>query len=343
MYAKLQAYQPGRHCETTMLGALLHSVRCSISEPMLFGLGQGLDFDFAHDPRPESQSVMITGRNGPQELVTNACAALRIDPLTTQVTDEDEAHKDLVTLVRAGTVVGVSVDIFYLDYFASKSHFSAHCIAVEAIDDQVAYVIDTAQQGGRQQLPVTSLRRARSSNIGYKPSPQWSVHVEAAAEPIGCTRLVEPAWYALGATCRRMLSTRGPDRGLRGMRTAAAYFASVPYTLDEAARQAELARFWRFAGTGGSNFRTLFTQFLTELHLLSEDPLLLQPISEFTQVQRLWDEAIDTLLAVDPASAPASSADVLPDFLSSLATAEDRAFGHLLEVAVTHLAAAAAR
>lgn len=34
----------GQHCETTATGTLLHQLGIKLSEPMLFGLGEGLSF-----------------------------------------------------------------------------------------------------------------------------------------------------------------------------------------------------------------------------------------------------------------------------------------------------------
>lgn len=34
----------GQHCETTATGTLLHQLGIELSEPMLFGIGEGLNF-----------------------------------------------------------------------------------------------------------------------------------------------------------------------------------------------------------------------------------------------------------------------------------------------------------
>ena len=38
------SFPAGQHCETTTLGALLRHEGLDLSEPMLFGLGEGLGF-----------------------------------------------------------------------------------------------------------------------------------------------------------------------------------------------------------------------------------------------------------------------------------------------------------
>jgi hypothetical protein len=45
---KIENLKPfeGQHCETTATGTLLRQLDIELSEPMLFGLGQGLGFIF---------------------------------------------------------------------------------------------------------------------------------------------------------------------------------------------------------------------------------------------------------------------------------------------------------
>jgi hypothetical protein len=67
------SFPTGQHCETTTLGALLRHEGLELSEPMLFGLGEGLGFiywdasnmDFrssaAASSRPRSPGPSPTG------------------------------------------------------------------------------------------------------------------------------------------------------------------------------------------------------------------------------------------------------------------------------------------
>lgn len=45
---KIEKYNPffGQHCETTATGSLLNHIGVELSEPMLFGVGEGLGFLF---------------------------------------------------------------------------------------------------------------------------------------------------------------------------------------------------------------------------------------------------------------------------------------------------------
>src|SRR5262249_8104546 len=142
-----------------------------------------------------------------------------------QPADPESAQAEAAALLDAGLVVGVTVDIFYLDYFTSRSHFAAHCIALYGLDDTTAYVVDTEQQGGAQQLPAKSLRLARGSSEGFMPTPNRQVHLGVLPGRLRAgldSLLIGQAWDAMRLAALRMLDDRGPNRGIAGLRKAAA-------------------------------------------------------------------------------------------------------------------------
>lgn len=204
---------PGVHCETTMLNNMLRYSGIDVSEALIFGLGRGIDAQFFPPPPHTGIPPMLTGRVEPGRIAADACAAMGLTLVTRQDADDAGAHARAVAALSAGSVVGVTVDIFHLDYFASQAHFSAHCIALHGLDDSTAYVADTSQQGGAQQLPLESFTRARASDEGFMPSPastgtSTTAPVRRRAErqrsPPRCGRpfSAPPAvvWIAVGVT-----------------------------------------------------------------------------------------------------------------------------------------------
>jgi hypothetical protein len=57
----------GQHCETTATGSLLNNLGIELSEPMLFGLGEGLGFIFWN--MKTMDFPFIGGRNKPDLLM----------------------------------------------------------------------------------------------------------------------------------------------------------------------------------------------------------------------------------------------------------------------------------
>lgn len=55
MKLKIKTFK-GMHCETTATGVLLNQIGIELTEPMLFGLGEGLDFICADVLIPDALS-----------------------------------------------------------------------------------------------------------------------------------------------------------------------------------------------------------------------------------------------------------------------------------------------
>ncbi|MFJ1964281.1 BtrH N-terminal domain-containing protein [Streptomyces massasporeus] len=335
-HMRLATFQPqhGVHCETTTLRNMLHHAGAGISEAMLFGLGQGIDFQYWDAPDAGRGTPMLTGRIEPALLSRNACAALGVTLRESRSPDPESASAAATELLAAGHVVGVSVDIFHLDYFASRSHFASHYIAVYGLDDSLAHVVDTDQQGGAQTLPTESLRRARASDEGFMPSPHLHLYVEKPPERLTTDTdavLREQIWNAIRLTAERMTGDRGPRFGLRAMRRAASEIAGWSDTLaspDESVPG--VGRFWRFAGTGGANFRKLYWEFLLEARQRYDDPELDPFVEDFGDVQRQWNEAIDLLMAYRDADGGRRRLEAVAARLHAIADAEQAAFERLL-------------
>ncbi|MGW0494634.1 BtrH N-terminal domain-containing protein [Streptomyces sp. NPDC003007] len=332
---RLATFQPqlGVHCETTTLRNMLHQAGVDISEAMLFGLGQGIDFQYRDAPDPGRGTPMLTGRIEPAILSRNACAALGAELRESRSPDAESASTAAAQLLDAGHVVGVSVDIFHLDYFKSRSHFAAHYIALYGLDDTLAHVVDTEQQGGAQTIPVESLRRARASDEGFMPSPHLHLYIERLPPRLATDTdavLREQIWNAIRLTAERTTEDRGARFGIRAMRRAAAEISGWSDTLTSADETvAEVGRFWRFAGTGGANFRKLYREFLHEARQRCGDSELDPYVQGFGDVQRQWDQAIDMLMAY-PGADRRQQLHAVAARLDAIADAEQALFEGLL-------------
>jgi hypothetical protein len=328
---------PGVHCETTTLRNMLHHAGTTVSEAMLFGLGQGIDFEYWDAPEPGRTTPMLTGRTGPGKVSRTACEAMDVKLCEAQAPNPESARQQAVDLLDEGHVVGVTVDIYHLDYFSSRAHFAAHYIALYGMDREVAYVVDTEQQGGAQVLSTESLRRAQNSSEGFMPSPNLQMYLEVSSVPslaqLGSS-LADTTWGAIHGAAVRMLSDRGPKVGLDGIRTAASEMStwqdvvSAPEELVPA-----VGRFWRLAGTGGANFRKLYREFLQEARDRLRDNSLNAAVGDFGTSQALWDEAIELLLAFRSDATAREQLNAVERRLLAIAEIERSAFEHLLDIA----------
>ncbi len=76
---KIENLKPfdGQHCETTATGTLLRQLDIELSEPMLFGLGEGLGFIFWN--MKSMDFPFIGGRVKPDALTENLARNLNLE------------------------------------------------------------------------------------------------------------------------------------------------------------------------------------------------------------------------------------------------------------------------
>ena len=136
----------GAHCETTTTGNLLRHSGLPLSEPMLYGLGQGLAFGvftFKAMPAP-----FIGGRPRPEMLTQTLASHLGLTVQYRQTRSPKRAWANVTDFVDAGQPVGAKLNCRFLDYFTSDVDFAGHYVTVHGYDDDRVFVVDTDQQGG---------------------------------------------------------------------------------------------------------------------------------------------------------------------------------------------------
>lgn len=165
-------YFYGDHCETTATGTLLKHIGIELSEPMLFGIGEGLGYiywDMKNMAFP-----FLGGRIKPDYLTNNIVKNLNLEIFLEETTSVKKAWKNVEKSLDNGHPVGLKLDSYYLDYFSSKVHFAGHYVAMYGYDDTYAYLFDTKQQGSVVKATLEHLAQARnakgpmsSKNLSY--------------------------------------------------------------------------------------------------------------------------------------------------------------------------------
>ena len=157
----IRNYEPfiGEHCETNTTGNLLKHAGLELSEPMLYGLGEGLAFGvlvFKNMPAP-----FIGGRPRLEEITQTLAGNLGFDVHYRQTRSKARAWENIASFVDAGQPVGVKLNMRYLDYFTSGIDFAGHYVAVYGYDNESVFVVDTAQQGGAMRTSCTTFEEGR--------------------------------------------------------------------------------------------------------------------------------------------------------------------------------------
>jgi len=256
-------HNPGRHCASTVLSDLTHFYELNLSEPICFGLGAGLGF-FYLESEQISPSRMILTRA--QNLEGNFFHNLGLEFEWRTEPDPEQGWLKTKNWIDQEVPVMLRADIFYLDYYHSKTHFPGHIICLWGYDLEkgLAYVADTGYPG-LIELSLDSLRKAR-----YGEMPFFSIKGDyfPVALPAKLDGLEEKMDNAIISQAEDLKET-GPG----------GFFWSGYSALKETAQrieqwQAAKDKSWCFRwayqiiekrGTGGGAFRKIYGEFLKEI------------------------------------------------------------------------------
>jgi hypothetical protein len=289
----VQGFEPfvGQHCETTATGCLLKHAGLDLSEPMLFGLGQGLGFIYWDT---KSADFPFLGGRIKQNLITdNLAANLGLQIERKQTTSTTRAWQNVQSSIDAGVPVGLQLDSYYLDYFTRKVHFGGHIVAMYGYDDSAAYLVDTAPQGTRVTACLQNLALARNAR-GPMTSRNLSYSI---AVPDGAADLREAAIKAIRANAEDFLTPPIKNMGYKGIATAA---RQVNQWLRRTGRPEEdltlAATLMERAGTGGALFRNLYRDFLGECAALMGGDDVDEAHQRYARIAPLWTQ-VSALIA----------------------------------------------
>ncbi len=283
---------PGHHCGSTALRNLLSYHGAELTEEMAFGLGAGACFYFVpmdgqspsrftngRTSRLEEQFVELTG--APLELLTFEDAEASWVAARTSV--EDNAPALLLT------------DLYYLDHYGKSAHFPGHAVVLAGFDSDVAYLSDTAFD----ELQETSLESLRKARHAQHPVFPLAGHMYVARNEIAGFDPGAAVAAAVQRCAERMLEPPlGEYEGLPGLRRFAAEVSSWPELLSD----------WQWSarfnyqtierrGTGGGNFRLIYSRFLTEVGYAEAE--------HAARAAEAWTELASRLLAASEDREPA--------------------------------------
>lgn len=138
----------GQHCETTATGSLLHHLGINLSEPMLFGLGEGLNFIIWN--MKTMDFPFIGGRIKTDLLTQNIIGHFNLKLNVRETSSLKKAWENVNENIDLGIPVGIKLDCYHLDYFTNKFHFAGHYVAMYGYDKNNAYLADTIEDTNKK-------------------------------------------------------------------------------------------------------------------------------------------------------------------------------------------------
>lgn len=282
---KIENLKPfdGQHCETTATGTLLKQTGIDLSEPMLFGLGEGLGFIYWN--MKTMNSPFIGGRVKPDILTQNIARNLKLELTVKETSSSKKAWTYVKELLDNGQLVGLKLDCYHLEYFSNPFHFAGHYAAIYGYDHQNAFLVDTRQQGGLVQTSLESLALARAEKGPMASKNMYYTLQKTATEPDLNT--IIPA--AIKNNAAEYLNPPITNIAYKGILKTSNEIVKWFRTSQDIEGEFKLsAMMMEKAGTGGALFRNLYRDFLKESYERLQVTQLKTGYEAFTEIAELW-------------------------------------------------------
>ena len=267
----------GNHCGSTAMRNLLqHYCDLDLSEEEVLGLGSGVHFVLVENEEFEP-GVFLAGRGLTME--QDVAAALDIDYREQVTLDDDEAWELVRAEVLEDRPTMLTGDIFYLDFRDYTVHFPSHRFVLLGFDDakRTAFVADRVDPDP-QPCSYQALRESRNPSDFISTFNMWG---KFFGTRVGRSR--EEAYAdALQRSSRRMLGKDDSANdfvaalasgkrvevslGLQGMQKLLHQLPSWPHRKDADFVASYASRSIEKFGTGGGNFRNMYTEFMRRAH-----------------------------------------------------------------------------
>lgn len=275
----------GQHCETTATGSLLLNQRINLSEPMLFGLGEGLSFIIWN--MKTMDFPFIGGRIRTDLLTQNITRHLSLK-LNVRVTSSiKKAWKNVKENIDSGIPVGIKLDCYHLDYFTNKIHFAGHYVVMYGYDGNDAYLTDTIQQGGLVKASLKNFELARNEK-GPMSSKNLSYTIESTNKKYDLKKVI---MQAIGNNAKNYLNPPIQNISYKGiLKTSKEIIKWFKRSKDVEGDFKTTAMLMEKAGTGGALFRNLYRDFLKESYQILKVKEIKESYEMFVDIARLWRE-----------------------------------------------------
>ncbi|NIS17834.1 MAG: BtrH N-terminal domain-containing protein [candidate division Zixibacteria bacterium] len=270
---------PGKNCVTTALRNILNYYHILLSEELILGLAGGLGFYYVE--LPEFPNPFIGGNSS--NLIGHFCQNMDLQLFELRKKDPEAAHKAMVGKILSDIPVIIKIDLYYLDYFRSKFHFSGHRIIPVGIDDEHVYVADTGFRSIKQ-TSIENFKKGRASDYGPQPPGNLQLFINRPEKDLP---ILDNLWGIVRRNARQMISS--PDGNglisLEKFASSADKFTNPEYLLIQIEK----------AGTGGALGRRMYRDFLSEANLYRPHQTLLEAYKLYAEVVETYEQIVTEL------------------------------------------------
>ena len=250
------------HCESGVMSSMLRHYGLNVSEPMVFGLSNALNF--AYIPFVKMGGMpLVAYRSMPKSIIKNIKKNLKIDMKLETFSSVKKGEDRLDELLKEGKIVGAQSSVYWLEYFPKeiRFHFNAHNLLVYDKEGD-EYLISDPVFDKSVRCSKKSLSKARFAKGVMAPKGllYYPTHMpkELDLKPVIAKNVKKLA--------KNMLRTPVPIAGLRGIKYLAKNIAKLKNKDKKYAKLflAHVVRMQEEIGTGGAGFRFMYASFLQE-------------------------------------------------------------------------------
>jgi hypothetical protein len=272
----------GKHCETTVVGNLLQHCGLTLSEPMLFGIGEGLNFIYWDSK--QMGFPFLGGRCKQDVLTENIAKRLNVKLEVKETASKAKAWEFVKSNIDKGIPVGLKLDMYYLEYFKGKIHFAGHYVTMYGYDEEIGYLVDGNAQ---VESSLSSIAEARNWK-GPMSSPNRAFTITATDKLPDMKSAIA---RAINKNAEQYLNPPIQNISFKGIKKTA---SAIVKWLEKPGMTPQLiiqaGRLMDEGGTGGSLFRNMYRDFLKECDDLYPDMGLHEAYLKFAKIAPMWRE-----------------------------------------------------
>ncbi len=278
------------HCESGTTSNLFNYYGMEISEPMAFGVGNGLYFTYIPFLKVQ-YAPMISFRNLPNTIFRRGTKRLGADAIVIKKFKTPKESMDALDRnLEKGIPTGLQVGVFNLPFFPPeyRMHYNMHNLVIYGKEGDLYHVSDTVMEEP-QTISYNDLQRVRWVKGAFAPNGKmyWINQVDKNAD------LKKAVADGIAKTVYEMTKIPIPLLGTKGMRFMAKDLRKWPKKHGKEKASFYLGQILRMAeevGSGGAGFRFIYGAFLKEAGEKFNCPGLLETSEMMGKAANKWRE-----------------------------------------------------
>jgi hypothetical protein len=256
---------------------MLRQEGLNLSEPMVFGLSNALNF--AYIPFVKIGGMpLVAYRSMPKSIIKNIRKSLNLEMKLETFSSKEKGEARLDALLDEKRIVGAQSSVYWLEYFPKeiRFHFNAHNLLIYGREEETYFISDPVFDKAVT-CSKASLSKARFAK-GVMAPKGLLYYIISAPKEVDLKPIVAKN---IKKTAKKMLYTPVPIAGLRGVKYLANSIRKLSSKEKKYAKLflGHIVRMQEEIGTGGAGFRFMYASFLQEASQLFENDAILKEAS----------------------------------------------------------------